>query len=107
MHAIVVRVTIGDADIAEKGLREKLVPGVSGASGFVAGYWTRADDGSNGLSMLLFESEEAARAVADRFRAGSILPETVTVSRIEVREVVATALGAATVSEAYRGSIEF
>ena len=91
MHAVVVRVTVGDAEIADTGLREQVVPGVSGASGFVAGYWTRSDDGGNGLSMLVFESEEAARAVADRFRAGSILPETVTVSRIEVREVVATA----------------
>jgi hypothetical protein len=91
MHAVVVRVTVGDAEIAEKGLHQQVVPGVSGAPGFVAGYWTRSDDGANGLSVLVFESEEAARAVADRFRAGSILPETVTVSRIEVREVVATA----------------
>ncbi len=91
MHAVVVRVTVGDAEIAEKGLREKVVPGVSSAAGFVAGYWTRSDDGSNGLSMLVFESEDAARAAADRFRGGTIIPETVTVSRIEVREVIANA----------------
>jgi hypothetical protein len=91
MHAVVVRVSIGDAEIAERGLREKVVPGVSSARGFVAGYWTRSDDGSNGLSMLVFESEDAARAAADRFRAGSIVPETVTVSRLEIREVIATA----------------
>jgi hypothetical protein len=91
MHAVVVRVSIGDVEIAERGLRERVVPGVSNAPGFVAGYWTRSDDGSNGLSMLVFESEDAARTAADRFRGGSILPETVTVSRIEVREVVATA----------------
>jgi hypothetical protein len=91
MHAVVARVSIADEAIADEGLREKVVPGVSSASGFVAGYWTRAEDGSNGLWVLLFETEDAARAVADRFRAGSILPETVTVSRMEVREVVATA----------------
>ena len=91
MHAVVVRVSIGDAEIAEKGLREQAVPGISSAPGFVAGYWTRSDDGSNGLSMLVFESEDAAQAVADRFRSGSMLPETVTVSRLEVREVVANA----------------
>ena len=91
MHAVVVRVSIGDAEIAEKGLREKVVPGVSSAPGFVAGYWTRSDDGRNGLSMLVFESEDAARAVAERFRGSTIIPETVTVSRIEVREVVANA----------------
>jgi len=91
MHAVVVRVSIGDAEIADKGLREKEMPGVSSAPGFVAGYWTRSDDGSNGLSMLVFESEDAARAVAERFRGATIIPETVTVSRVEVREVVANA----------------
>jgi hypothetical protein len=35
MHAVVVRVSIGDAEIAEKGLREKVVPAVSSAPGFV------------------------------------------------------------------------
>jgi heme-degrading monooxygenase HmoA len=91
MHAVVVRVSIGDAAVAEKGLREKVVPAVSSAPGFVAGYWTRSDDGSNGLSMLVFESEDAARAVAERFRGGTIIPETVTVSRVEIREVVTSA----------------
>jgi len=91
MHAVVLRVTVGDAEIAEKGFREKVVPEVSSAPGFVAGYWTRSDDGSNGLSILVFESEDAARTAADRFRGGTIIPETVTVSRIEVREVIANA----------------
>ena len=66
MHAVVVRVSVGDAEIADKGLHERVVPGVSSAPGFVAGYWTRSDDGSNGLSMLVFESEDASRAIADR-----------------------------------------
>jgi hypothetical protein len=91
MYAVVVRVSIGDAEIAEKGFHETVVPAVSSAPGFVAGYWTRSDDGSNGLSMLVFESEEAARATAERFRGRTIIPETVEVSRIEVREVFANA----------------
>jgi hypothetical protein len=91
MHAVVVRVAIGDPEIADKGLREKVVPAVSTAPGFVAAYWTRSEDGSNGLSILVFDSVEAAQAAADRFRGGTIIPETVTVSRIEVREVVASA----------------
>ena len=90
MHAVVVRVSIGDAEIAENGFREKVVPAVSSAPGFIAGYWTRSDDGSNGLSMLVFDSEDNARAGVEQI-GGSPMPETVTVSRIEVREVVATA----------------
>lgn len=67
MHAVAVRFSIGDAAIADKGFREQQVPAVSSAPGFVAGYWTRSDDGSNGLSMLVFASEDAARKAAERF----------------------------------------
>jgi hypothetical protein len=43
MHAVVVRVTIGDVEIARKGLREQIVPRASQAPGFVAGYWTSSE----------------------------------------------------------------
>ena len=89
MHAVVVRVSISDIETAQKGLEEMVVPRVSQAPGFVAGYWTRSDDGSNGQSMIVFESEEAARAGGERIRAN--VPEGVTVESAEVREVVASA----------------
>jgi len=89
MHAVVVRVSISDAESAQKGLEEVVVPRVSQAPGFVAGYWTRSDDRSNGQSMLVFESEDAARTVAERI--GDDVPEGVTVESAEVREVVASA----------------
>ena len=76
MHAVVVRVSISDIETAQKGLAEMVVPRVSQAPGFVAGYWTRSDDGSNGQSMVVFESEDAARAGADRIGANA--PEGVT-----------------------------
>ena len=41
MHAVVVKVKINDSEAAESHLREKTVPRVSQAPGFVAGYWTR------------------------------------------------------------------
>jgi hypothetical protein len=85
MHAVVVRVTIHDEEEATKALRGQVVPRVSAAPGFVAGYWTRGE-GSDGLSMLLFESEEAARAAADR--VGENVPAAVTLESVEVREVV-------------------
>lgn len=88
MHAVVVRVSIGDFESAQKGLREQVVPRASQAPGFVAGYWTRSDDGHNGLSMLVFESEEAAQAAAEGIRTGGFVPETVTLDSVEVREVV-------------------
>ena len=87
MHAVVVRVTINDRDAADAALREQVVPGVSEAPGFVAGYWTRKD--STGLSMLVFESEEAASGLSERI--ASMVADTVTLDSVEVREVVANA----------------
>ncbi len=89
MHAVAVRVVINDAENAQKVLEERVVPGVSQAPGFVAAYWTRSADGSNGLSLLVFESEDAARALADR--VPGMVPEGVTFESAEVREVVASA----------------
>lgn len=89
MHAVVVRVSISDVETAQKGLEEIVVPRVKQAPGFVAGYWTRSDDGSNGRSMIVFESEDAARTAAERI--GSNVPEGVTFEGAEVREVVASA----------------
>ena len=87
MHAVVVRVSINDQDAADSHLREQVVPGVSQAPGFVAGYWTRKDD--TGLAMVMFESEDAAKAMSER--VPSLITDAVTLRDIEVREVVAHA----------------
>jgi hypothetical protein len=87
MHAVVVRVTIKDQEPAERQLREQVVPRVSQSPGFVAGYWTRKDNG--GLSMILFESEDAATRASEMIP--STVPEFVTLEGVEVREVVAQA----------------
>jgi hypothetical protein len=87
MHAVVVRVKINDPEAAERGLREQTVPGVSQAPGFVTGYWTRKGD--TGLSMVIFDSEDAANGVHERIRQNA--PEGVTVEDVEVREVAAHA----------------
>lgn len=87
MHAVVVRVTVHDPEGAEQRLRDEVVPQVSNAPGFQTGYWTR--EGSGGLSMVIFDSEENARAAADR--VGSTIPDGVELHGVEVREVVASA----------------
>jgi heme-degrading monooxygenase HmoA len=87
MHAVVVRVTISDAEAATAALREQVVPRVSQAPGFVSGHWTRKDN--SGLSMIVFESEEAAQAVSEMIH--SAVPDAVTLDGVEVREVVANA----------------
>jgi hypothetical protein len=54
MHAVVTTVTIADRGPAESHLRDRVVPGVSQAPGFVAGYWTYKD--GTGHAMVVFES---------------------------------------------------
>jgi hypothetical protein len=87
VHAVVVRVTLEDIEASRSDLRERVVPGVSQAPGFVTGYWTRKDD--SGLAMVIFESEDAAEAM--RERVPSLAPDVVTIEDIEVREVEAHA----------------
>lgn len=87
MHAVVVRVTISDTQGSETELREQVVPRVAQAPGFVAGYWTRKDN--SGMSMSVWESEEAANAASEMVRSAA--PEGVNVESVEVREVVASA----------------
>ena len=89
MHAVLVKVSISDVENSQRELRETVVPRISGLPGFVGGYWTRSDDGSNGRAMIVFESEEAARAAAERIGPG--VPEGVTFESAEVREVIANA----------------
>ena len=94
MHAVVVRVTIHNAGRTRQVLNSQVVPQVSGAPGFKAGYWTWATGGGEtiGLSMIIFDSEENARAAGDRIRAiAADAPDDVTLDGVEVREVVASA----------------
>ena len=88
MHAVVVNLSIDEPEADLRALRDRVVPAVSRAPGFVAGYWTRK--GNAGLSMVVFDSEDAANAATDHMR--SAIPDgVVTLESIEVREVVAHA----------------
>ena len=92
MHAVVVKVNIGDVETAQQGLRDQVIPRVSQAPGFVSGYWTRSDDGHNGLSMIVFDSEESARRAGQMIQGPDAMrPESVTIESVEVREVVGNA----------------
>jgi hypothetical protein len=87
MHAVVVNLTINDPEAAERALHEQLVPRVSQAPGFVAGYWTTKDD--TALSMFMFETDQAAERMSEQARSG--VPAGVRLESIEVREVAAHA----------------
>lgn len=84
MHAVVVKVTINDREAADTHLRDQVVPRISQAPGFSAGYWTRKDN--TGLAMIIFESEDSAKSASDQ--VPSMIPDVVTLEDVEVREVV-------------------
>jgi hypothetical protein len=89
MHAVVTRVAISDREGAEGFLKDQVVPAVSQAPGFVAGYWVNL--GGRGTSIVVFESEQAASGAAEQVRGNA--PETgaVTIESVDVGEVVASA----------------
>lgn len=85
MHAVVFQVDVkqdweGDVD-AELDFLETFMKSVPG---FVRGTWT--SNGKRAVSMILFESEESARGVADN--AGMPPDASVTLQSVEVFEVV-------------------
>ncbi|MGZ4335244.1 MAG: hypothetical protein ACXVRJ_13375 [Gaiellaceae bacterium] len=84
-----MNVTISDREAAQRRLDQEVVPGVSQAPGFRAGYWTWKD--SSGLSMAIFDSEDAATQAADRAREMIEGNTAVSLVNVEVREVVAHA----------------
>jgi hypothetical protein len=84
MHAVLVKVTLHDPESATAELNDKVIPRISQAPGFVAGYWTRKDN--KGASMIVFESEDAATSASEMIPA--TVPDNVTLEDVEVREVV-------------------
>lgn len=85
MHAVVFQVDMkqGWEASAEQEL-DQIVGFVRSVPGFVRGTW--ANDGSRGLAFLLFETEEAARGVADNAK---LPPDaSVTPRSTDVYEVV-------------------
>ena len=88
MHAVIVDVSVSDMEQAQQELRERVVPMVSQAPGFLSGFWMVEGDGK-GHSVVIFESEEAANRMAEQVRSNA--PSAVTIESADVRAVVAHA----------------
>ncbi len=86
MYAVVTRSTVSDFEQAGKLLQEEVLPRIRQAPGFVTAYWVKLE-GNNGTAMMLFESEDAARAWADQINP----PAVVTLTSKEVGEVLSHA----------------
>jgi hypothetical protein len=87
MNAVIINVTFTDASAAVAEL-DQLVPQVSAAPGFVAGYWI-ALPAEKGTSVVVFDSAESAQGLVATLRAAPAM--AVTVDSVEVGEVLAHA----------------
>ncbi|MDQ6915618.1 MAG: hypothetical protein M3155_07390 [Actinomycetota bacterium] len=91
MHVVTVKVSIVDRERAERELRERVVPMVSQAPGFIAGYWLEPQEGK-GASFVVFESEEHAKAMVEGIEAQQAQSDMpVTFDEVGVRGVIAHA----------------
>jgi hypothetical protein len=93
MHACVgqVKVDTGREEEARQLLEDFVVPTAKGLAGFAGGYWARATDGDAGHSLLLFDTEEHARAAAAQMAEGPPPGAAVTFVSVSLCEVVAQA----------------
>jgi hypothetical protein len=87
MHAVVVNVTVHDREAAKRGLDAQVVPRISQARGFVVGHWVALPNGK-GCSVAVFDSQDAARTVAEQLQPPG---DFVTFDSVEVGEVIASA----------------
>ena len=87
MHAVVTKATIHDLERGRQVLNQEGIPRLRQAPGFVAGNWVALDE-TTGTGMMLFESEEAAKAAAERIKTNPPAGDAVTINSIEIGEVV-------------------
>jgi hypothetical protein len=95
MYATVIEINTDESDIdaARETLQGSAVPRAR-KSGAKAAYWLAPSDGRS-ITIVAFDSEEAARGLAARFEAGQPPPAApgappATVKSVEVREVLAS-----------------
>ncbi len=91
MHALVVEVDIkpGRNAEAQEGLQSSVIPEVAAAEGFVKGTWLESADGSSGMGVVIYESEETAKNAASNVQAPEEAP--VAVRRVDVCRVMGEA----------------
>ena len=91
MHALFVTAHIDEGRDEEDGLKfleAEVLPQLKQLPGVVGGYWLATKD-SESLAVVLFDSEAAARQMAEVGLAHAPPPPGATFGDVEVREVIA------------------
>ncbi len=89
MYAIIGSSNI-DASRSNEAIQlvKSMLDNISHAPGFVSAVFTRSPDGTTGRSMIVFESEEAAKAVAENARSMILADSPTEIVSLEIYEVV-------------------
>lgn len=92
MYAMVgtSKLSFQNADDASR-MANGILANLRSAPGFVTGSFARSADGNNGRSIVVYETEDQARAATERARAAIPADGPVEVVSLEVYEVVAHA----------------
>ncbi len=92
MYAMVgtSKLNFANADDATQ-MANGILSNLRSAPGFVTGSFARSADGKNGRSMVMFDTEEQAKAAAESARATIPADGPVEIVSIDVYEVVAHA----------------
>ncbi len=92
-YAVLIEVDVAgvERDAGLRGLREHIVPAIKGMPGFRSGTWLTGNEGGRGLSLTVWDWEENAQTMVERFGVGSSPQANAGVVRCELREVAATA----------------
>lgn len=80
-----------DPEAGRKGLREELAPALKSLPGFVSTLLLTAYEHGRGIAVVVFESRDAAQAIAAGFAEGQEIREGVIITRTDVLEVSAAA----------------
>ena len=93
MYAVLIEVDVVGVErqAGLEALLEHVVPAITRLPGFRSGTWLTGNEQGRGLSLTLWDGEENARAMAERFGGRGSPDMPATVARCEVREVAATA----------------
>ena len=89
MYAVLVSMSIPPEREEESivFLRENVLPVIRQTPGIVGGYWLKRPDGSDGVALTIFESEDAARASMEGMN-NAPRPDYVTFTGADLLEVV-------------------
>jgi len=84
-------VSPGDLDQLRQGLEAEVIPGASSLPGFQRGSWMAHESMVTGLSVLVFDTEESARAARGSVEVGAPAGVGATISGLDLYAVVAEA----------------